>query len=102
MSFADTFFAFFNGMVAGWSQVAVMQPFEIIKVRLQTQSATNKMYDGIADCLKKIIRNEGFFALYKGSVTPLIGVGILGSMRFGLYENFKKIMAQNVGVKNAG
>jgi len=32
----------------------------------------------------------------------LIGVGILGSMRFGLYENFKKIMAQNVGVKNAG
>lgn len=73
MSFADTFFAFFNGMVAGifclisgWSQVAVMQPFEIIKVRLQTQSATNKMYNGIADCLKKIIRNEGFFALYKG------------------------------------
>lgn len=73
MSFADTFFAFFNGMVAGmfflysgWSQVFVMQPFEIIKVRLQTQSAANKMYNGIADCLMKIIKNEGFLALYKG------------------------------------
>lgn len=73
MSFADNFFAFFNGMVAGifspisgWSQVFVMQPFEIIKVRLQTQSAANKMYNGIADCLMKIIKNEGFFALYKG------------------------------------
>lgn len=50
----------------GWSQVVVMQPFEIIKVRLQTQSATNKLYNGIYDCLTKIIKNEGFFALYKG------------------------------------
>lgn len=32
--------------------------------------------------------------LILGSVTPLIGVGILGSMRFGLYENFKKILSQ--------
>lgn len=51
---------------SGWSQVVVMQPFEIIKVRLQTQSPTNKLYNGIADCLSKIIKNEGFFALYKG------------------------------------
>lgn len=64
MTFADSFFAFFNGMVAGnsifilgWSQVFVMQPFEIIKVRLQTQSAANKMYNGIVDCLTKIIKN---------------------------------------------
>lgn len=53
----------------GWSQVVVMQPFEIIKVRLQTQSATNKMYNGIYDCLTKIIKNEGFFALYKGIIS---------------------------------
>lgn len=73
MSVAETFFAFFNGMVAGiisiisgWSQVFVMQPFEIIKVRLQTQSNTNKMYNGIVDCLMKIIKNEGPLALYKG------------------------------------
>ncbi len=44
-----------------------MQPFEIIKVRLQTQSAANKVYNGIADCLSKIIKNEGVFALYKGN-----------------------------------
>jgi solute carrier family 25 carnitine/acylcarnitine transporter 20/29 len=96
-------------IIAGWSQVFVMQPFEIIKVRLQTQSATNKMYNGIVDCLTKIIKNEGFFALYKGnyrinlgSVTPLVGVGIMGSMRFGLYENFKKIFAEKNGLSNAG
>lgn len=63
-SASDRFFAFFNGMVAGkypsnlgWSQVFVMQPFEIIKVRLQTQPKDAKIYNGIIDCLSKIIKN---------------------------------------------
>ena len=47
----------FISIYLGWSQVFVMQPFEIIKVRLQTQSATNKAYNGIVDCLMKIIKN---------------------------------------------
>lgn len=34
----------------------------------------------------------------KGSLTPLIGVGILGSVRFGLFENTKKIMGEWRGV----
>jgi hypothetical protein len=57
----DSFFAFFNGMCAGkifyhlgWSQVFVMQPFEIIKVRLQTQPRDAKIYNGILDCGKQI------------------------------------------------
>jgi len=77
-----------------------MQPFEIIKVRLQTQPKEAPQYSGIVDCLKKIVKNEGPLALYKGSsciilgtLTPLIGVGILGSVRFGLYENFKSSLA---------
>ena len=38
----------------GWSQVFVMQPFEIIKVRLQTQPRDAKIYNGILDCGKQI------------------------------------------------
>ena len=45
-----------------------MQPFEIIKVRLQTQSKANPQYTGIVDCLSKIIKNEGPLALYKGTI----------------------------------
>jgi hypothetical protein len=44
-----------------------MQPFEIIKVRLQTQSKEAPNYSGIIDCLTKIIKNEGPLALYKGT-----------------------------------
>jgi hypothetical protein len=51
----------------GMSQVFVMQPFEIIKVRLQTQPEGAKIYSGILDCLVKIIKNEGPLALYKGT-----------------------------------
>jgi hypothetical protein len=39
---------------------------------------------------------------FLGSLTPFIGVGILGSVRFGLYENFKKSMAKSSGLQNAG
>lgn len=70
-----------------------MQPFEIIKVRLQTQTAEAPLYNGIVDCLTKIVKHEGPLALYKGTLTPLIGVGFLGSIRFGVYENFKKDIA---------
>lgn len=55
------------------------------------------MYNGIVDCLTKIIKTEGPLALYKGTVTPLIGVGILGSARFGLFENFKKELSVRKG-----
>lgn len=49
------------------SQVFVTQPFEIIKVRLQTQSKEAPAYKGIVDCLTKIVKNEGPLALYKGN-----------------------------------
>lgn len=62
-----------------------MQPFEIIKVRLQTQPQDAKVYNGIVDCFKKIVTNEGPLALYKGTLTPLIGVGIMGAFRFGVF-----------------
>lgn len=37
------------------------------------------------------------FALYKGTLTPLMGVGLLGSVRFGAYEAAKKRMAEAQG-----
>lgn len=45
---------------------------------------------------------KGNHPLNLGSVTPLVGVGIMGSMRFGLYENFKKILADKNGLKSVG
>jgi hypothetical protein len=64
----DTLKDFFSGCVSGWVQVLVMQPFEIVKVRLINQSLHNPEYHGIIDCFRKIYREEGATTFYKGTL----------------------------------
>lgn len=61
---------FVCGTIAGWAQVFVMQPFEIVKVRLVNQSLQKPEYFGITDCFRRIFREEGFKAFYKGIHSP--------------------------------
>ena len=62
---------FVGGAIAGWAQVFVMQPFEIIKVRLVNQSLFNPQYLGIRHCATRIFREEGPLAFYKGTSLPI-------------------------------
>ena len=62
----------FGGTVGGIAQVLVGQPFDTVKVRLQ--SAPEGTYSGAVDVVKKLIANEGPMGFYKGTLTPLIGV----------------------------
>jgi solute carrier family 25 (mitochondrial carnitine/acylcarnitine transporter), member 20/29 len=92
------------GSVGGIAQVLTGQPFDIVKVgpqltyailttqvRLQTQlSSGPKEYTGAIDCVKKIIANEGFRGFYKGTATPLVGVGACVSIQFGTFEYMKR------------
>lgn len=55
------------GFISGWFQVLIMQPFEIVKIRLQTQTPGNAYYNGMIDCFKKIAKDEGLSAFYKGN-----------------------------------
>lgn len=66
MSSQDILKDFACGCVSGWTQVVVMQPFEIVKVRLVNQSSENPEYKGMRDCFKKIFIEEGPAAFYKG------------------------------------
>ena len=54
------------GFISGWFQVLIMQPFEIVKIRLQTQTPGNAYYNGMIDCFQKIAKDEGLSAFYKG------------------------------------
>ena len=85
----------------------VGQPFDIIKVRLQTETPNEPLYKGAFDCLWKLLKNEGIFALYKGNkayiylyityimryigtLAPLIGAGLCLSLQFGVDGTMKK------------
>ncbi|CAG9941331.1 unnamed protein product [Clonostachys rosea f. rosea IK726] len=61
----------FAGAMGGIVQVLVGQPFDIVKVRLQTTS----QYKSAVDAATSIYRNEGALAFYKGTLTPLVGIG---------------------------
>ena len=85
------------GFVSGWTQVIIMQPFEIVKIRLQTQSSVSPYYNGIYECFRKIAVEEGSLSFYKGTlirnlgtVTPLIGIGFQASAMFFTYEWAKR------------
>lgn len=79
----DLFKGFFCGAVAGCSQVFVMQPFEIIKVRLVNQCIFNPEYKGITHCFQRILKEEGVKSFYRGTLSPLVGYGLQGSLAFG-------------------
>ncbi|KAF8070445.1 mitochondrial carrier domain-containing protein [Lyophyllum atratum] len=79
------------GTAGGVAQVLVGQPFDIVKVRMQT--APKGTYKGMMDCAKGILRNEGPLAFYKGTLTPLLGIGVCVSIQFGALEWTKRYFA---------
>ena len=50
------------------------------------------MYNGAIDCVRRILKEEGFWALYKGSLSPLIGVGSITAIQFFTYQKIKHFL----------
>ncbi|KAJ7933850.1 mitochondrial carrier domain-containing protein [Mycena leptocephala] len=73
------------------TQVLVGQPFDIVKVRMQT--ASKGTYTGMMHCATGILKNEGPLAFYKGTLTPLLGIGVCVSIQFGVLEYTKRYFA---------
>ncbi|SCU96303.1 LADA_0H00188g1_1 [Lachancea dasiensis] len=74
------------GTSGGIAQVLVGQPFDITKVRLQTSETSTTA----VKVIRNLVQNEGLTAFYKGSTTPLIGVGACVSCQFGVNEAMKR------------
>jgi len=65
------------GSVAGAIGATTVYPIDLVKTRMQNQRkvASGKiLYRNSWDCCRQVIRNEGFFGLYRGLLPQLIGV----------------------------
>ncbi|RFU28388.1 hypothetical protein B7463_g7941, partial [Scytalidium lignicola] len=83
----------FAGAAGGIAQVLLGQPFDIVKVRLQTSN----QYPNALEAAKSIWVKEGPLAFYKGTLTPLIGIGACVSVQFGAFhEARRRIEAYNI------
>ncbi|RIA99285.1 mitochondrial carrier [Glomus cerebriforme] len=83
---------FVAGNFAGMSQVIVGQPLDTIKVRLQVESR----FKGPMDCFIQTVKHEGFFALYKGMASPLVGIGAVNALLFAAYSRLKSIQTTSL------
>lgn len=78
------------GFIGGATQVLIGQPADLVKVRLQTSTIPNITSSQI---IKQVIQNEGILAFYKGTLPPLVGVGICVSLQFyGFHECKRQIL----------
>lgn len=82
--------------LAGASMVALTNPVWLIKTRMQLQMKRTaeelhmkKPYNGMLDAGRTIVREEGFWALYKGSGPALLLVSH-GGVQFVVYEFLKR------------
>ncbi|EPE03329.1 carrier protein ymc1 [Ophiostoma piceae UAMH 11346] len=98
-SAAQTAKDLFAGAAGGVAQVLLGQPFDIVKVRLQTSTA----YPSALSAASAIWRSEGPLAFYKGTLTPLIGIGACVSVQFGAFHQARRwFEAKNIEAKKPG
>lgn len=74
-----------SGFVGGATQVLVGQPFDLVKVRIQTGQFSTPL-----EAFSKTLKNEGPLAFYKGTAAPLIGVGACVSVQFYAFHEVKR------------
>jgi solute carrier family 25 carnitine/acylcarnitine transporter 20/29 len=90
---------FTSGVVAGVAQVLVGHPANTIKARLQMQP-TPPMYEGMVDCLRQTVLQEGYLGLYRGMASPLVGVGFVNAVVFFCNEETKRLICDSRGYTN--
>ena len=82
----------FAGSVAGMASKTILQPLDLIKVRLQVQDGRGpNEYRGMFDAIQKVVRNEGALGLYRGLLPNLMSAGVSWGTYFFTYNKFKEI-----------
>lgn len=74
--------SFLSGCAAGSSAALFVNPFDVVKTRLQAlKKAEGEMaFNGIGDCITKTLKHEGITAFFKGGlcrmivIAPLFGI----------------------------
>ncbi|KAI3356930.1 hypothetical protein L3Q82_003569 [Scortum barcoo] len=76
------YWSFMSGCFAGCVAAIAVSPCDVVKTRLQSlkKGANEETYNGVVDCVRKILRKEGPGAFLKGAscralvIAPLFGI----------------------------
>ncbi|KAJ8483129.1 hypothetical protein ONZ45_g5055 [Pleurotus djamor] len=85
------------GSIAGMVSEVFEYPFDLAKVRLQSQlltasSSSTLRFDGPIDCLKQTFRDEGVRGLYRGVQVPMVGTMAETAILFFAYTSYQNLI----------
>jgi len=84
------------GGITGGIEICITYPTEYIKTQLQLDEKVGK-YKGIGDCARQTIKTSGVRGLYRGLSVLVYGSIPKSAVRFGSFEQFKRMMADEKG-----
>ncbi|KAJ9474706.1 Mitochondrial ornithine transporter 1 [Pseudozyma hubeiensis] len=91
------------GSIAGMVSKVFEHPFDLVKVRLQTQSADRpRRYAGAFDCFKQTYLQEGIRGLYRGLSMPVIGATMENACLFFTYNQIQSAIRWANGEERSG
>eukprot|EP01006_Ploeotia_vitrea_P060951 TRINITY_DN76920_c0_g1_i1.p1 TRINITY_DN76920_c0_g1~~TRINITY_DN76920_c0_g1_i1.p1 ORF type:complete len:312 (+),score=153.74 TRINITY_DN76920_c0_g1_i1:63-938(+) len=86
------------GAIAGTTEIMVMYPTDVVKTRLQLQTAKSAVqYSGMFDCFRKIVATEGASNLYRGIISPIFAEAPKRAVKFTMNEQYKRLFAPSDG-----
>ncbi|KAL8724047.1 MAG: hypothetical protein Q9181_007010 [Wetmoreana brouardii] len=94
-------YQFGAGAVAGVSEILVMYPLDVVKTRVQLQKGKGigeEGYNGMMDCFRKIIKNEGPSRLYRGITAPILMEAPKRATKFAANESWGKFYRNLFGI----
>jgi solute carrier family 25 phosphate transporter 3 len=80
-----------GGLCAALSH-GVTTPIDVVKTRIQSEPEV--FNQGLVSATKAIVSEDGIGSLLGGLGPTVVGYGIEGAMKFGLYESLKPTFAQ--------
>lgn len=70
------------GAIGGSAGIAVGQPFDTVKTRMQTQPA---VYSSLSSTIKTTFQADGVAGFFKGIIPPVVGNAFICCLLFGTY-----------------
>jgi hypothetical protein len=86
------------GSAAAVLCMTLVSPIQRVKLLLQTQAelvAAGRLlrpYEGVRDCFRRVVAEEGLLSLWRGNVAHLLRVLSANAIGFALKDRFKKVL----------
>lgn len=98
----DSFFvSFMMGGVSASISKTLAAPIELIKLRIQNMDemlksgALDRKYDGIADCGRRVMAEEGFRSFWKGNFANVLRYFPTQALNFAFKDYYKKMFSRD-------